>query len=262
MPVDGGHHLVRGNAELVRRAVDDALVCLVRHEPVDIRGRCAGRREGVLDHVGDHGDRVLENLAALHAQMADGLGRRRPAVDIELALVAAVRAQMGWSGCRGREAAPGCSCASSTTAPAPSPNSTQVVRSLQSRMREKVSAPITKARLCAPVLAADRRSTDERKDEARTDRLQVEGGALRDAEAGLHRHGGGRKGLVGRGGGEHDQVDGARPRHAHWRARRVRRAAPDPRSSRRAPRCGARGCRCAARSTRRLYPPRGPTHHW
>ena len=28
-----------------------------------------------------------------------------------------------------------------TTAPAPSPNSTQVVRSLQSRMREKVSAP-------------------------------------------------------------------------------------------------------------------------
>jgi hypothetical protein len=32
-------------------------------------------------------------------------------------------------------------------APAPSPNSTQVVRSSQSRMRLKVSAPITKARL-------------------------------------------------------------------------------------------------------------------
>ena len=45
---------------------------------------------------------------------------------------------------------PGCCCASITTAPAPSPNSTQVPRSVQSRMREKVSAPITSARLCTP----------------------------------------------------------------------------------------------------------------
>jgi acetyl-CoA carboxylase carboxyl transferase subunit beta len=40
----------------------------------------------------------------------------------------------------------------SRTAPAPSPNSTQVVRSSQSRMREKVSAPITSARRCWPLL--------------------------------------------------------------------------------------------------------------
>jgi hypothetical protein len=40
---------------------------------------------------------------------------------------------------------------SSTTAPAPSPNSTQVVRSLKSRMRENTSAPITSAQLAAPV---------------------------------------------------------------------------------------------------------------
>ena len=36
-------------------------------------------------------------------------------------------------------------------APAPSPNSTQVPRSLQSRIRENVSAPITSARLKAPL---------------------------------------------------------------------------------------------------------------
>ena len=36
-------------------------------------------------------------------------------------------------------------------APAPSPNSTQVPRSFQSRIRENVSAPITSARLKAPL---------------------------------------------------------------------------------------------------------------
>ena len=37
-------------------------------------------------------------------------------------------------------------------APAPSPNSTQVPRSFQSRMREKVSAPITSAVEAMPLL--------------------------------------------------------------------------------------------------------------
>src|SRR5690348_788035 len=46
---------------------------------------------------------------------------------------------------------PGSSDASSTTAPAPSPNSTQVSRSLQSTMRVRVSAPITRARRTCPV---------------------------------------------------------------------------------------------------------------
>ena len=47
---------------------------------------------------------------------------------------------------------PAFSSASSTSAPAPSPNSTQVPRSLQSRMREKVSAPMTRTRLARPPL--------------------------------------------------------------------------------------------------------------
>jgi hypothetical protein len=45
----------------------------------------------------------------------------------------------------GGENAAASSAACSTTAPAPSPNSTQVLRSFQSRMREKTSAPITSA---------------------------------------------------------------------------------------------------------------------
>jgi hypothetical protein len=46
---------------------------------------------------------------------------------------------------------PGVSLASSTTAPAPSPNSTQVVRSLKSRMRLNTSAPTTSALVAVPV---------------------------------------------------------------------------------------------------------------
>jgi hypothetical protein len=46
---------------------------------------------------------------------------------------------------------PGVWLASSTTAPAPSPNSTQVVRSLKSSRRENTSVPTTSALLAAPV---------------------------------------------------------------------------------------------------------------
>ena len=42
------------------------------------------------------------------------------------------------------------SSALSTTAPAPSPNSTQVPRSVQSSMRVSVSAPTTSAFFAAP----------------------------------------------------------------------------------------------------------------
>ncbi len=56
------------------------------------------------------------------------------------------------SACSSVARMPGSPLASSTTAPAPSPNSTQVVRSLKSRMREKTSAPITSAFDALPVL--------------------------------------------------------------------------------------------------------------
>ena len=47
----------------------------------------------------------------------------------------------------------------------------------------------------------------QREDEAGAYRLQIEGGAVGDAELRLHRHGARRKGVVGRRGGEHDEVD-------------------------------------------------------
>ena len=97
--------------------------------------------------------------------------------------------------------------ACSTTAPAPSPNSTQVPRSFQSRMREKVSAPMTSAVRAWPTLmklSATARAIDE----AAADRLHVEGGAPAHAEARLDLGRRRREGMVGRRGGEHDQVDG------------------------------------------------------
>ena len=83
-------------------------------------------------------------------------------------------------------------------------------------------------RACAPGRAQEVVGDRQRIDEAGADRLHVEGGAARHAERGLHRGGGGRKGLVGRGGREHDQVDvaarampGVRPapRRRRWVAR-------------------------------------------
>ena len=101
---------------------------------------------------------------------------------------------------------PASSCASSTTAPAPSPNSTQVVRSFQSRMREKVSAA-DHQRALERAGAQQAVGGGERIDEARAHRLQVERRAMMDAEPGLHGHRGRGKGLVGRRGRQHDQVD-------------------------------------------------------
>ena len=78
---------------------------------------------------------------------------------------------------------PSPSCpAVSTIAPAPSPNSTQVVRSFQSSMRDMVSAPITRhgLRLAgADEIVGDRKRVDE----ARAHRLHVEGRAVRACRA-------------------------------------------------------------------------------
>src|SRR5882672_11209417 len=79
---------------------------------------------------------------------------------------------------------PGWSCASSTTAPAPSPNSTQV-------------------RAGAQEIVGGR----QRKDEAGAYSLQVEGDAMVDAKRILDRNRGRRKGVVRRRGRQHDQID-------------------------------------------------------
>src|SRR5262249_35577050 len=73
---------------------NDALVGLVRHEPSHVCRGVTGRRESIHNYIRDHGHRMPENFAALHAQMSGRSRRRRAAVDIELVLVTTVRAKM------------------------------------------------------------------------------------------------------------------------------------------------------------------------
>src|SRR5262249_57677292 len=91
MPIDRGDDLSRWDAELVRRAVDNPLVRLMRNEPVDVLGRVAGDLEGVLDHIGDHRHGVAKHFATFHAQMADSASRGRPAIYIEFPFLPPLR---------------------------------------------------------------------------------------------------------------------------------------------------------------------------
>ena len=133
-----------GRPSFLRGGVEDARVRLVRHDPVDVVRGQSGRLQHLVQHGGEVDDRVAEHLAALHPaacrpcrwstarhRQTEGRcgGRRHGA---------------GWRGCRLRSP-----LRPSTSAPAPSPNRTQVARSSQSRMRLKVSAPITSALLRA-----------------------------------------------------------------------------------------------------------------
>src|SRR5262249_25831263 len=76
------------------RVIDDALVGLMRHEPIDIAGAVAGSFERVLDDIGYHCHRVLEDSTAFHPQVADRLRRRWTAIHIELGLLAPIPAQV------------------------------------------------------------------------------------------------------------------------------------------------------------------------
>src|SRR5262245_55013023 len=95
MAVHGNNNFFGRNAQLVGGSIDDALVGLMWHEPVDIGSRIASCLEGILDHVGDHGHRVLEDLPPLHSETANGLGRGRPTIYVELPLVPAIRTEVG-----------------------------------------------------------------------------------------------------------------------------------------------------------------------
>ena len=94
-------------------------------------------------------DRVAEHQIALHPQMPGGPGRADAAIDVkQVAILPSLfRSVQGMP--RSAEV-PAASVASSTTAPAPSPNSTQVPRSVQSMIRLKVSAPDDRMRSARP----------------------------------------------------------------------------------------------------------------
>ena len=77
---------------------------------------------------------------------------------------------------------------------------------MKSRMREKVSAPITITRRAGAGLD-QRVGLGEREDEAGADRLDVEGEAAAHADRALHLDRGRGEGLVGRRGGDDQRVD-------------------------------------------------------
>ena len=218
VPVDGDHHLLGRDAELVGAGVDDAPVGLVRHEPVEILGascRSPRRRRGPRPSpCRPRSGRPPGPPSAGCRWSWSSPGRRRrracrdggrPSAD-------------GRSARRDRRRCPRPPAPRARSAPAPSPNSTQVVRSFQSRMREKVSAPITSARLCDPEVR-NLSAVATRVDEAGADRLEVEGGAVVDAEPVLDLRRGRREGVVRRRGRADDRGRCRRPRGPHRRAR-------------------------------------------
>ena len=159
--------------------------------------------------------------------MADGLGRGRAAVDIELGFVAAVGAQM-----RGQDAAIVAGAGlllrlQHDRAGAVAEQHAGGAVGPVEDAREGLGADHQRALVGAGAQQAV--GGGEPVDEARADRLQIEGRAVGDAEPGLDRDRAGRKGVVGRRGREHDQIDrlrvdvGAgerRLRRMQWRDRR------------------------------------------
>src|SRR5579875_3585973 len=146
--LDRRDHLVRRQAELARHTVDNPAVGLVRHQPVKIGGAQPVRAQRFVHRLAQALHRLSVDFASLHAQEAAVPGRRGSAVNIEGVVIAAVGCK--WVDSTPRPCGPGSLTARRASAPAPSPNSTQVLRSSQSRMREKVSAPMTIAVLAWP----------------------------------------------------------------------------------------------------------------
>ena len=93
--VDRDNDLFGRQVELARGRIEDACIGLVRHDPVDIGSLRPCIHQNFAQHVGKVHDRMAEDLAALHAQLADLAGRRGPAVDIEQVAMRTVGMQLG-----------------------------------------------------------------------------------------------------------------------------------------------------------------------
>src|ERR1700693_1888464 len=102
MLIDCNDYTLRIKPKLPCSAVQDALVGLMWHKPVDIGGNIAGLGQRCPNHLADVGHCVTKYLRPIHADMTDGASRRGAAINIELVAVAAVLAQTGgedgWGG--------------------------------------------------------------------------------------------------------------------------------------------------------------------
>ena len=155
---------------------------------------------------------------------------------------------------------PGSSAGSSRAAPAPSPNSTHVVRSVMSSTRDSTSAPITSTRSACP--APDHRRPDgEAVHEPGARRVEVERGTRHPQPRLDERRGGGQR-PVGRAGRHDQQVDRLRRQPG---ARRAPGPRPAPTAWTWCPsgrRTAARGCPCAPRSSRWSSRPASRSTRW
>lgn len=183
MPVNGDDDALMVNAELVGGGVDDATIGLMRHEPVDIGASQPRLLEGVPDRLRQIDDGVAEDLLALHAQEADGLGRTRAAIDIELVLVAAIRADMGRQHAAiGERALAGAGFQhdrAGAVAEEDASGAVLPVEDAREGLRTDDERGLGGAR--GQELVGRR----EREDEARADSLEIEGDTAIDAERGL-----------------------------------------------------------------------------
>ena len=95
--VDGGDQLVRRELQLLRRALHDADVGLVRDQPVDVGVAAAGLLEHRAGDALEHADGELEHRRAVHLQqrIAEDLAARDVARHAEDVDVAAVGVQLG-----------------------------------------------------------------------------------------------------------------------------------------------------------------------
>ncbi len=133
-------------AKPLRDGVNNTAIGLVRNDAFDLRNVQFAATQDFLGR-GVHGrDGVLESLLAVHAQVmhprGDGLmGRRtgwnrRPGMQSRPARLPSEPMQAVNNPCA-------CGRLRKMAAPAPSPNSTQVLRSFQLMMEESFSAPMT-----------------------------------------------------------------------------------------------------------------------
>src|SRR3990170_2434495 len=93
MLIDRNDDACRIETKLPCSTVQDALIGLMRYEPVNIRRIIACLGQSGVDHLADLGHCMAKYLRTVHADMSDGAGGRRTAIDIELVAVAAVGAK-------------------------------------------------------------------------------------------------------------------------------------------------------------------------
>jgi hypothetical protein len=82
--VQGNHDSVLGNTQFSGRSFQNASIGLMGHKPVNISWNQSGLGNCLGHHTRNVGDRVFENLAAFHAQVANGFSGGRPAINMKL----------------------------------------------------------------------------------------------------------------------------------------------------------------------------------